>query len=773
VTLRCPILFLSFFVPFVPCYLAQTASKRPFTVRDDIEFTQFGDAYSGVRGGIVVSPRGDRVLVHTTHGVLKDDTVRDELRLYDIASIRKFVNSPANSEPLHPVWTIEQSLSSPEISGPVISNIRWLRTEAGFAFLAQAPKGTSRLILAQLKTRTLKALSLPSQNVLSFDIGDERHFVYCVAAPGTAQKVRAIGWSPASVGTGQILNDLLFRTDHSSAVRRAQLWTVQGQARFAVVDRDTKKRVVLFEDGIDSLSLSPDGRFAVTIRPLGDLPEEWEKLYPPPYPGASGRLRAGHQDLEAPFGWYVGDYVRIDLSNGEISSLTDAPAAERTGWWEEGSARPAWSTDGSRILLPGTFVKGERQPVPCVLVVQVHSRDSECVRNLRRNLAEGFESGYDAFSEVSFVPGRNDHVILTGSVHQAEDHPKKLIVRSSTGAWNEEPMDTEAEKSKVDLQIVETYDDPPVLLASDPTTGLRRTVLDPNPQLKTIELSKAELYRWSDASGRSWQGILYIPADFHQGIRYPLVIENHGFSEDRFRPSGGFPSAFAARELASAGIMVLHVRDCPGRSIPNEGMCNVDEYKAAIDALSSVGMVDPARVGLIGFSRTVFYVLEALTSGKLQVAAASITDGITVGYFNYLCDVGPDHLFVSDAEALIGAMPIGEGLRHWLQDSPDFNMDRVTAPLRIVARADSGILEMWEPYAVLERIHKPVDFVVLNTHEHVFSDPDLRLVAQDGNVDWFRFWLQGYEDPDPSKAQQYARWERLRVQQQTDHQKPN
>lgn len=34
------------------------------------------------------------------------------------------------------------------------------------------------------------------------------------------------------------------------------------------------------------------------------------------------------------------------------------------------------------------------------------------------------------------------------------------------------------------------------------------------------------------------------------------------------------------------------------------------------------------------------------------------------------------------------------------------------------------------------------------------------------NVDWFRFWLQDYEDPDPTKAEQYACWHELRKMQQ-------
>jgi len=28
-------------------------------------------------------------------------------------------------------------------------------------------------------------------------------------------------------------------------------------------------------------------------------------------------------------------------------------------------------------------------------------------------------------------------------------------------------------------------------------------------------------------------------------------------------------------------------------------------------------------------------------------------------------------------------------------------------------------------------------------------------------VDWFRFWLQGYEDPDQAKTEQYRGWEHL------------
>ena len=69
---------------------------------------------------------------------------------------------------------------------------------------------------------------------------------------------------------------------------------------------------------------------------------------------------------------------------------------------------------------------------------------------------------------------------------------------------------------------------------------------------------------------------------------------------------------------------------------------------------------------------------------------------------------------------------------------------------------------MWEPYAALRHLGKPVDLIVLAGGTHVLTNPAQRMASQGGTVDWFRFWLKGEEDPDPAKAAQYARWRELR-----------
>ena len=61
---------------------------------------------------------------------------------------------------------------------------------------------------------------------------------------------------------------------------------------------------------------------------------------------------------------------------------------------------------------------------------------------------------------------------------------------------------------------------------------------------------------------------------------------------------------------------------------------------------------------------------------------------------------------------------------------------------------------------------KPVDLIYIPGAQHILQKPLDRFASQQGNVDWFRFWLKGEEDPSPAKADQYKRWRELRKAQE-------
>jgi dipeptidyl aminopeptidase/acylaminoacyl peptidase len=188
-----------------------------------------------------------------------------------------------------------------------------------------------------------------------------------------------------------------------------------------------------------------------------------------------------------------------------------------------------------------------------------------------------------------------------------------------------------------------------------------------------------------------------------------------------------------------------------------------------VSQLVKEGLVDPDRIGIIGFSRTCFYVMQTLATSSLHIRAASITDGVMIGYLQYLTFLDmAGNAEGYEYDSIIGARPFGEGLQQWLQRSPLFNMDKVSAALQVVAEGRSDLTFMWEPYAAMRYLHKPVDLILLNNNEHVLSNPAARLASQGGSVDWFRFWLQDYEDPDLAKTEQYTRWRKLREMQKAD-----
>ena len=317
------------------------------------------------------------------------------------------------------------------------------------------------------------------------------------------------------------------------------------------------------------------------------------------------------------------------------------------------------------------------------------------------------------------------------------------------------------------MQKRESINQPPQLFAQKKGSQVAYLVWDPNPQLKDIDLGSAEVICWKDDTGHDWEAGLLKPLGYTPGKRYPLVVQTHGFSKGKFLSSGILTSAFAARALTAKGIAVLQMGWNPNNfDTPKEASDQVAGFESAVRKLTTEGIIDPTKVGAIGFSRSVYHVLSAITTAKDLFAAASVTDGVTFGYFEYMfaVDSGLDR----EADAINGGKPFGsESLKNWLARSPEFNMDKVRTPLLLLQPGAPAVLAGWEPYAALRYLNKPVDLVMLQAGTHVMTNPSQRLASEMVNVDWFRFWLKGEEDPDPAKGELYARWRELRRLQDT------
>jgi dipeptidyl aminopeptidase/acylaminoacyl peptidase len=745
---------------------AQSAVGKPFTVATEIGIAHFGDPYAGEAEALHFSPDGRYFAVLTERGRIDLNRPEDTMRIYRSQDVLSFLRVPGNSQTLVPFWTFNRSTDE---DGPIISHWRWLRDSSGIAFLERGAYGSNRLVLADLKQKALEPLTPKGETIKAFDIRDRRHYVYAVADPGLLRRGANERKAAAVVGTGRPLMDLLFPIDqnpHRTAwVDRSELWVVVGDKPFRVKDSIGDQPLVLFSAGQDNLALSPDGQSLATALAVAEIPPQWERRYPPPYATYPLRLRGGKQDLGTSDGIrLVSRYARVALRSGTVSWLADGPTGATEGWAV--FARPEWSQDGKSILLPDAFVASDSQDAAraCLAVVSLDTPGSHCVESIEGPSEGGRYENVRYVTEARFGDATGQRLVVShhagGGLHGSTEYR-----RAPDGTWAVAQQVSGADRAAggaLEAEVKEGLNYRPVLLARDSKSSVARTIWDPNPQLQDIALGEATVYKWKDKTGREWKGVLFKPVPYEAGRRYPLVIQTHGFSETKFEPSGIYPTAFAARALAGAGVMVLQADMCPIYTTPEEGPCNVDGFEAAVHELAQAGLVDSELIGIIGFSRTCFHVMEALTTSNLHIKVASITDGVMEGYLQYLNLVDQSgNSFAEEYNSMIGAPPFGAGLQLSLKHSPLFNVDKVVAALQVVVLGRPSLTYMWEPYAAMRYLQKPVDLLLLNTYEHVLSNPAARLASQGGSVDWFRFWLQGHEDPEPEKAGQYRRWEKL------------
>jgi hypothetical protein len=205
------------------------------------------------------------------------------------------------------------------------------------------------------------------------------------------------------------------------------------------------------------------------------------------------------------------------------------------------------------------------------------------------------------------------------------------------------------------------------------------------------------------------------------------VIQTHGFfNEHEFLVDGSFTTGFAAQPLAASGFMVLQMGDRTDRHIKpatEEATLMATAFRDAIEHLDRDALIDPSKVGIIGFSRTSWYVETALIQFPQMFRAATITDGVDESYMMYLLFCTEYQPCRIDHDATNGSPPFGKHIGTWLDSADGFNLNKVQTPLRSEAIGPMSILGEWEIYSSLSMQGKPVDLIYIAEGQHILQKP--------------------------------------------------
>jgi dipeptidyl aminopeptidase/acylaminoacyl peptidase len=97
----------------------------------------------------------------------------------------------------------------------------------------------------------------------------------------------------------------------------------------------------------------------------------------------------------------------------------------------------------------------------------------------------------------------------------------------------------------------------------------------------------------------------------------------------------------------------------------------------------------------------------------------------------------------------------------WRVLSPAANLGTIKAPILMQMPEQEYVIAL--DYAVPLIRDQRADLYVFPNEPHQKFQPRHKLAAYERNVDWFRFWLQGYADPDPAKREEYKRWRAMKA----------
>ena len=712
-------------------------NKRPVTMTDAIQMTQFGDPWylrglSAKHKVAGFSPNGSRFVIVIKKGNLDKNTNDYSLLLFRTADA---FHSPS------PEVLVSFSSSS---NRPGIQQVTWLDDDT-IAFLGENPGEEQQLYRFTCKTEELKILTNHPTGLISYAINAKKYGIFFVAEPAVKKMLSGRARREGIVISTQLLPDLFAGDNHMELGFKGELFAKRGDSGVT-----TKIELADVVSHNTNLWPSPDGRFLILDTFVTSFPESW-KEYDDSYMQRMLRKK-GPKSFT-----FVRRYTLVETSTGQNQPLLNAPIPL--------SSEVAWSPDSRSVVVAGTYL-----PLDVADAAERKSRQSGTfVAEIKLPSREIVPITQKQLKLLRWDP-RTDKILLESATRfSTVDMVGNIVAyqKSRTG-WTE----TEATagdisgNGQLDVDLEEDLNTPPKVIVADGHTGQKSLLVDLNPQFRGLNFGTVEQITFKARDGRTVNGGLYRPPEFVAGKRYPLVIQTHGWNPQRFWIDGPYSTAFAAQPLAGRGIVVLQLEeDLKYLFTKEEGPLEMSAYEGAIDYLDGRGLIDRTRVGIIGFSRTNFHVKYTLTHSSYSFAAASIAAGFDAGYFQYLTFVNAMPEYAESFEVANGGPPFGDGLSTWMELSPGFHLEKVHTPVRIQANERESLFSEWEWFSGLSRLGKSVDMIYLPQADHVLVKPWERMASQDGNVDWFRFWLKGEEDPDPAKTEQYARWRALRKMQ--------
>jgi dipeptidyl aminopeptidase/acylaminoacyl peptidase len=403
-----------------------------------------------------------------------------------------------------------------------------------------------------------------------------------------------------------------------------------------------------------------------------------------------------------------------------------------------------WTTDSAEVLLYDEFDIWRVPTQASGVAVRLTDGAAEQVRHRIARL-DPDERFIDRTKPLYLsVFGRWTKRSGYGMIPPGEQPAAKRIV------WQDKRTNrlVKAKNADVYAYVVDDFDDSPDYFVSGSSLSDARAVTNTNPQQEKYAWGRSEIVEYKNARGERTQGALFYPAGYEPGKRYPMVVYMYELLSDTVHnyvsPSERAP--YNASVFTSQGYfffspdIVFRARE-PGVSV-------VEAVVPGVKAVIQKGLVDAARVGIVGHSWGGFDTVFLATNTDVfaaAVAGAPITNLVS-NYGNHHWNQGiaeTDHIETGQQRMEV---PLWEDLPAYIRNSAVFRAHTMKTPL-LMAFGDNDGTVFWhqgvEMYNIARRAGKPVVMLTYAGEDHGLRKRTNQLDYQRRILQWFGHYLKG------------------------------
>ncbi len=244
------------------------------------------------------------------------------------------------------------------------------------------------------------------------------------------------------------------------------------------------------------------------------------------------------------------------------------------------------------------------------------------------------------------------------------------------------------------------------LYATSATTFNARRLTPGNPQLAGKTMARTRLLNYRDLDGVTRRGVAYLPADFHEGTRYPTLFNVYEeFFDDTFDPT--------INVLTSNGYVV--VKPSVGFETGFPGEAWAKGVTAAANHLIEAGIADSARLGVFGTSYGGYATNLLITQTHRFRAAVNISGKVDmVSFYTDSPRLGVRNIHAAEKSQDRLGSTLWEQPQKYIAHSAVMFADRITTPLLLMTGAqDSNVPadNTREMFYALRRLGKDVTWV--------------------------------------------------------------